>query len=238
MEDKDYYRILGVPKGATKEQIKEAYRKLVLKHHPDINKDKDSERKMQEINEAYAVLGDDGKRKQYDAYGPEGFNQRFTEEDIFRGFNFDDIFRQMQDMGFSGGPFGGFGPQEQQEQSGVNLYLSFDDIESGFDREFQVEHYKRCDNCSGTGGEPGSKQVKCATCNGKGSVHSQQRTPFGIFSFSSTCNACGGRGKTYEKTCHVCKGSGRVRVKEKFRVKAEKVGKESGRDSARRFGIF
>lgn len=237
MDDKDYYRILGVPKSATKEQIKEAYRKLVLKHHPDINKDKESERKMQELNEAYAVLGDENKRRQYDAYGPEGFNQRFTEEDIFRGFNFEDIFRNLQDMGFGGGPFSqGFG-QEQQEQTGVNLYLSFDEIERGFDKEFQVEHYRRCDNCNGTGGEPGSKQVKCTTCNGKGTMHSQQRTPFGVFSFTSTCNACGGQGKVYEKRCSVCKGNGRVIVKERFKVKAEKIGKES-KDNARRFGIF
>ena len=233
----DYYGILGVPKNASQDQIKNAYRELALKYHPDRNKSKDAEAKFKEINAAYAVLGNPEKRKQYDAFGPEGFNRRFTEEDIFRGFNFDDIFRNLQEMGFGGGPFGaGFG-QEQQEQAGVNLYISFDDINRGFDKEFQVEHYGKCGNCNGTGGEPGSKQVRCAACNGKGTVHSQQRTPFGVFSFSSTCNACGGRGRTYEKVCHVCRGTGRVTVKERFRVKADKVGKES-KDNARKFGIF
>ena len=82
---KDYYSILGVPKNASQAQIKEAYRKLVLKNHPDINKSDEAKTKMQEINEAYAVLGNEEKRKQYDAYGPEMFNRQFSQEDIFRG---------------------------------------------------------------------------------------------------------------------------------------------------------
>ena len=90
---KDYYKALGVPRNASEDDIKRAYRTLAMQFHPDRNKSKDAEAKMQELNEAYAVLSDPEKRKQYDAYGPEGFGRRFTEEDIFRGVNFDDLIQ-------------------------------------------------------------------------------------------------------------------------------------------------
>src|SRR5271157_1281343 len=102
--EKDYYDVLGVSKSATKDQIKDAYRKLVLKHHPDVNKDPKAQAKMQELNEAYAVLGDSEKRSQYDSFGPDQFSRRFSEEDIFRGFNPDDLFGSIFGQGF--GQFG------------------------------------------------------------------------------------------------------------------------------------
>ncbi|MGD0510462.1 MAG: DnaJ domain-containing protein [Candidatus Micrarchaeaceae archaeon] len=242
----DYYKILGISKNASADQIKGAYRELALKYHPDRNKDKNAEEKFKTINEAYAVLSDPQKRQQYDAYGPEGFGQRYTEEDIFRNFNFDDIMRQFQENIFTGG-FEGmgdmFGQQQQQEQTGVNLYLSFDDIEMGMTREYQVQRYKNCDNCKGTGGEPGSKQVKCTTCDGKGRVHVQQSTPFGRFSMVTICSKCGGRGKTFEKVCRTCRGNGKVLVTEKFKVTAEPSGKRPEKDNkegkkGRFFGVF
>ncbi|MCL4404425.1 DnaJ domain-containing protein, partial [Candidatus Marsarchaeota archaeon] len=105
---KDFYDILGLKKGASADEIKQAYRKLALQYHPDRNKTKEAEEKFKEINEAYAVLSDPEKRKQYDAYGPEQFNQRYSEEDIFRGFDFQNIFRNMGfDVGQQG--FSGFG---------------------------------------------------------------------------------------------------------------------------------
>ncbi|MFI5412821.1 MAG: zinc finger domain-containing protein, partial [Candidatus Micrarchaeales archaeon] len=121
---------------------------------------------------------------------------------------------------------------------GVNLYMSFDDIEKGVDKEFEVQRYKTCGNCKGSGGEPGSKQVKCSTCNGSGRMHVQQNTLFGRFDMVSTCNKCGGKGKTFEKACKVCKGNGKVIVKERFRVKAERSGKSGGEEKGRFFGIF
>ena len=103
--DHDYYKILGVPRDASKDQIKKAYRELALKWHPDRNKEPTAETKIKEINEAYAVLSDPEKRKQYDTFGQAGFNQRFSQDDIFRNVNFEDIFKEF---GFGGGA-GGFG---------------------------------------------------------------------------------------------------------------------------------
>jgi molecular chaperone DnaJ len=248
---KDYYQVLGVSKDATAEQIKDAYRALAMKYHPDKNKDKNAEEKFKEINEAYAVLGDPEKRKQYESFGPEGFKQRYTEDDIFRGFNFEDIIREFQDNMFAGGfaaggnPFGGdiFG-QQQQEQTGVQVPLTFAEIEKGVTKEFQVERYKTCDHCNGSGGEPGSKQIKCPTCNGKGRMQIHQNTPFGVFNMVTTCNRCGGRGKIYDKLCRICKGNGRVVVTEKFRVTAESTSKPNPEKKDEKpkgkgfFGIF
>src|SRR5271170_7014382 len=113
---KNYYEVLGIGKTASAEQIKGAYRELAMKYHPDRNKDKNAEEKFKEINEAYAVLSDPEKRKQYDSFGPEGFQKRYTEEDIFRNFNFEDIIREFQDNMFAGGmggsPFGDMFSQE------------------------------------------------------------------------------------------------------------------------------
>ncbi|MGI0100243.1 MAG: DnaJ domain-containing protein [Candidatus Micrarchaeaceae archaeon] len=239
---KDYYKVLGVGKSASADEIKKAYRELALKYHPDRNKNKDAEETFKQINEAYAVLSDPEKRKQYDSFGPEGFGRRFTEDDIFRGFNFEDIIREFQDNMFSGNFGTQFGGEmfSQQEQTGVNLYLSFDDIEKGVDREFQVQRYKTCTNCRGSGGEPGSKLVKCEACGGAGRKHIQQSTIFGRLDMVTACSKCGGNGKVYEKRCSACSGKGKVVVTERFRVKAEPEEPKSKDDRKQkgRFGIF
>jgi molecular chaperone DnaJ len=232
---KDYYEILGVKRSASVDDIKRAYRDLALKHHPDRNKDKGSEEKFKEINSAYAVLSDPEKRKQYDAYGPEGFGQRFSQDDIFRNFDLNEIFRQM---GFGGGfgfgesVFGG-GMEDMSQPQGVNVYLSFDDITRGVDKEFEVSHRKICEHCSGTGGEPGSKQSRCPTCNGRGQIAIHPNLPF-----YTPCRKCGGRGKIYERHCRECRGSGSIMVREKFRVRAENSEKPEGKEKKGFFGTF
>lgn len=236
---KDYYELLGVKKSASPEEIKRAYRELAMKYHPDRNKEKGSEEKFKEINAAYAVLGDPEKRKQYDAFGPEGFGQRFSEEDIFKGFNAEDIFRNLFNQGFGFG--GGFGPFEgfqEQEPTGVTLNLSFDDIENGMDREFQVQHYARCKHCEGKGGEPGSKQTKCAACDGKGMKYSQRNIAFGMFTQMTICDRCMGKGKSYDQPCKECRGNGKILINERFRVKVEKDGKADANQTRRKFGVF
>lgn len=226
---KDYYKILGLPSNASSEQIKRGYRELVMKYHPDRNKEHGAEAKMREINEAYAVLGDPEKRRQYDAFGPEQFSHEFSEEDIFRGFNPEDILRQFFGGGGSAnfGTFGSMFGQQEQEQTGVNLYLSFDDLERGVNREFSVQYYKTCQNCRGSGGEPGSKQTRCQTCNGSGRRHVQQNTPFGRLQVMTTCDRCGGRGRTFDRVCRECNGSGRAIVNQKFRIRAERTDREN-----------
>ena len=234
--EKDYYKTLGVSKDATREQIKDAYRRLVLKYHPDVNKDPKAQAKMQELNEAYAVLNDEQKRAQYDSFGPDQFGQRFSEEDIFRGFDTDDIIRNIFGSGF--GQFGDVFSQAAQasQQSEVNLRLSFDDIERGIDREFEVQRYKVCQNCRGSGGEPGSKQLRCPSCNGSGRRQVRTNTPFGSFQMLATCDRCGGRGRIHEKVCQACRGQGQTLVTERFRVKVENTDKDAGK--GKRFGMF
>jgi molecular chaperone DnaJ len=127
---------------------------------------------------------------------------------------------------------------EQPEQTGVNLYIPFDEIERGSEKEYEVQRYRTCENCKGTGGDPGSKIMKCPQCNGSGNVHVQQNTMFGRFSMVTTCNKCRGRGKSYEKTCRECRGNGKILVKEKFRVKVDSVGKENKDGKKGRFWVF
>ncbi len=231
---KDYYEVLGVPKGASQEQIKKAYRELALRYHPDRNKDNDAEAKFKEINEAYAVLGDEQKRKQYDAYGPAGFGQKFSEEDIFRGFDFDQVFQNMQEGLFGFQNFGGF--NEPPEQTGITLNLSFEDIERGMDREFEVKRFKTCPNCRGSGGEPGSRDIRCPACNGSGRRRVQQNSFFGRFEMVTVCDKCRGRGQLHEKSCRSCRGKGKVVVNERFRIKVEQS--DEGAGGSKRFGIF
>jgi molecular chaperone DnaJ len=225
---KDYYGILGVAKGTSQAQIKEAYRKLVLKYHPDVNKSDEAKTKMQEINEAYAVLGNEEKRKQYDTYGPDMFNRQYSQEDIFRGVNFEDIFR---DIGFNVN-FGGFGSEDlfgsffggQAQKRNVGqsiLYrmdLSLDEIARGTKKKITIKHLKACSRCSGSGGEPGSKPAKCPKCKGVGYVSKQQRSMFGSINTVTTCEACGGAGTYYDKQCRTCSGKGGIVASENVEV--------------------
>ncbi len=229
----DYYSMLGVPKNASEVQIKDAYRRLVLQFHPDINKDPKASERMREINEAYAVLGDPAKRRQYDMMGPGAFSQRFSEDDIFRNFDMESILRSfgmnMSDMSNFQNMFG-FGQQQQRpsayQQQQLSLNIPLADLERGLNRSFTVQYYKRCSNCNGKGGEPGYKDARCPECNGTGVVRRKSaNSAFGFPSFfmiTSTCSRCGGAGVIHEKVCHVCRGRGQVLVKEKFRVKVEK----------------
>ncbi len=234
---KDYYEILGVRKTASIDEIKRAYREQVLKYHPDVNKDPKAEVRMRELNEAYAVLSDEQKRQQYDAFGPEQFGQQYSPEDIFRGFNPEDLFKDI--FGFSNfGQYGDmFGMEQENEMTGLNLYFPFDELERGVEKDFEVRHYKKCQNCRGSGGEPGSQQIRCPKCDGTGNRFTQQNTIFGRIQMHITCDKCGGRGRVFEKECTACKGKGRVVVTDKFRVKAEKLNKE-GEEPKKKRGFF
>jgi molecular chaperone DnaJ len=221
---KDYYDTLGVQKDASPEQIKKAYRELALKYHPDRNASKEAEAKFKEINEAYAVLGDAQKRQQYDTYGPSGFGQRFSEEEIFRNFNFNDIFREMgANFGFGGEMFGGmFGQGAVREDVGQSILyrmpLTLEELAHGTVKEISVRHQKACQRCSGNGAEPGSKVRKCPECNGTGQVVTVRNTFLGSMQTITVCGRCGGRGKSYEKRCRECGGRGTTLQNEKINV--------------------
>ncbi len=225
----DYYGVLGVPKDATQDQIKKAYRELALKLHPDRNKSKDAEEQFKKVNEAYAVLGDPEKRKQYDTYGPAGFGQRYSEEDIFRGYNFEDIFRDLglninfgSDFSSSGdifsSMFGGARAQNRGRDILHNLTITLEEVAEGTKKEMYIKHIKRCPKCNGAGNEPGSRIIKCPKCNGSGRINKVANTFFGRMQVVTTCDMCAGSGKTYERKCSACGGRGGVVDTEKVEV--------------------
>lgn len=225
---KDYYEVLGVQKSASVDEIKKAYRKLALEFHPDRNKAKDAEEKFKEISEAYAVLSDQKKREQYDQFGHAGFDQRYSQEDIFRNADFtgfEDLFGNMGFGGFGGGGGGifdlffggghrresGRGPDLQME-----LEISLEEAAFGAQKEFALSHTVMCTRCNGSRSEPGSPPKQCSACNGAGRVQRLSRTPFGTFSTVTTCGRCGGMGTQVTNPCKECRGEGSV-------VKTDKI---------------
>ncbi len=234
---KDYYDILHVKKDATQDEIKAAYRELALKYHPDRNKNPDAEEKFKEINEAYAVLSNPEKRKQYDAYGPEGFNQRFSSDDIFRGFDINEVFKNFGfDFGDADDIFSSFfgtpqGGRRRRREVGndilARMSITLEEAARGAEKEINVRHIVTCERCGGTGMEPGSKLLRCDKCNGTGQIRVTRRTPFGIMQTITVCDKCGGSGKIIETPCRECKGRGYVQKENKIKVKIPK-GVENG----------
>ncbi|MDD5613810.1 MAG: DnaJ domain-containing protein, partial [Candidatus Omnitrophica bacterium] len=183
---RDYYEILGVSKSASKEEIKQAYRKLAMQYHPDrVSGDKkaDAEERFKEISEAYAVLSDDEKKSQYDIYGHAGINSHYSQEDIFRGADFSSIF---SDLGFGGSIFenlfGGFGFFDSHSSSRgprrgrdleFKIELDFKDAVKGTSKELRFSSYAKCKSCSGTGSKTGKLQA-CSQCQGRGKVSAQK----------------------------------------------------------------
>ena len=215
---KSYYDILGVSKNADEKEIKSAFRKLAKQYHPDINKEPDAEAKFKEISEAYAVLGDAEKRKQYDQFGHEAFTQGASQGGFgggFGGFSAEDIdLSSIFDELFGGGMFGGSGrrgggrnrPTKGQD-SLVRVNLTFEEAVFGCKKTIDIDLDSECESCDGKGG---SGEVTCSTCGGRGRVVSQQRTPFGVFQSESTCPDCTGKGKTFKNVCKECRGTGHV----------------------------
>jgi molecular chaperone DnaJ len=225
-EKRDYYEVLGVAKNASKDQIKDAYRKLAMQFHPDRNKSPEAEERFKEISEAYAVLSDDQKRQQYDTLGHSGFDQQYTREDIFRGADFDSIFRDLGG-GFSdifrmffGGGFGGFGDHANRGQDLLyDLDITLEEAFRGTEKEIQVPRTERCDICAGTGAAPGTQPKTCSRCGGAGRIQTARKSAFGTFVQVTPCPVCRGKGVLIEEPCKNCKGSGLVRKRRKITVK-------------------
>ncbi len=220
MAKRDYYEILGVPRNATEEEIKRAYRKKAIEYHPDKNPgDKAAEEKFKEAAEAYEVLRDPEKRAVYDRYGHEGLNrgaggatsfEGMSMEDILRHFGFgDDIFSEF----FGGRRSGGFGNRRGAERGSnlrIKVKMTLEEIATGVHKKIKVRKLVRCTACNGTGARNSSDIDLCGTCRGSGVVGRITQTPFGAMQTTTTCPACNGTGQTIRATCPSCKGEGRV----------------------------
>jgi len=221
---KDYYKILGVEKNASKEEIKKAFHKLAHVHHPDKNKGDDS--KFKEVNEAYQTLSDDKKRASYDQFGADG--PQFSQGGQgFGGFDFTGANGGMEfDMGDLGDIFGDFfgggGRGRQKARKGRDLsteiILSFEEAVFGIEKKISLNKQSFCQTCSGTGAKPGTKMNSCKTCNGQGQVREVRRSILGNFATTKTCETCLGQGKIPETKCTECRGSGIIKQNEDISI--------------------
>jgi len=214
MAKKDYYELLGVKRGATEAEIKSAFRKKAKEFHPDVNKDPGAEAKFKEIGEAYAVLSDEKKKAQYDQFGhsafegaggPGGFSGGFEDIDLSA------IFEEMFGNSFHFG-FGGRGNRRNRPMKGedslIKMDLTFDEAVFGTKKEINLALDEECEQCSGKGG---FDEKTCPTCEGAGTIITEQRSLFGVFQSQTTCHTCSGSGKTFANICSECKGKTRVR---------------------------
>jgi molecular chaperone DnaJ len=218
MSKRDFYEVLEVPKNASKEDIKKAYRQQALKFHPDRNPgDKSSEEKFKEAAEAYEILGDDDKRSRYDRYGHAGLGGASGGGFSGEGMTVEDIFSHFGDI--FGGHFGGFGfgggSRGQRIIKGQNLRIkvkmTLEEIASGIEKKIKVNKYVPCKSCDGSGSERGSSMSTCSTCRGSGMVTRVTNTFLGQMQTSSTCPNCGGEGKVIAHKCSQCYGEGIIK---------------------------
>ena len=225
---RDYYEVLGVDKGADDDTIKKAYRKLAKKYHPDMNPgDADAEAKFKEASEAYAVLSDAEKRRQYDQFGHAAFEGGSGGGGFdFSGMDFTDIFGDIFGDLFGGGGFGGFGSSSRSRSNGpmkgaslrARVHISFEEAVFGTDKEIEITLKDECDKCHGTGAKPGTSPETCTKCQGKGKVVMTQRSMFGMVQNVATCPDCHGSGKIVKDKCPDCRGTGYLANKKRIVV--------------------
>ncbi|MCF7845004.1 MAG: molecular chaperone DnaJ [Kiritimatiellales bacterium] len=220
---KDFYEVLGLSRDASKDDIKKAYRKMSKELHPDKNKgDKESEQKFKEVNEAYEVLGDDQKRKQYDTFGSAGGASGSGSG--FGGFDFSNFqnaggFGDMFESFFGGGRGGQRGRRDERGRDReVRLTIEFADAVSGAKKKIAVENLVSCSECDGKGTAKGSEMITCKDCGGSGQQTRTAQSFFGMIQQSVVCSSCGGAGKIPEKPCSSCRGEGRQRKKETITI--------------------
>jgi len=209
MAKRDYYEVLGVSKGASKDEIKTTFRKLARQFHPDVSKEEDAEDRFKEINEAYAVLSDEEKRAAYDRFGHSGLNG-FGGAPDFSGLNYNDIL-EMFGFGDLFG-FGGRGRTSNRPRRGSNLQyilnIEFEEAVFGGEREVDITRDEPCTRCNGKKHEPGSSPDKCEMCKGHGEVRQSRQTIFGSMVQVTTCPQCHGAGEIIKDVCKQCNGKG------------------------------
>lgn len=214
---RDYYDVLGVPRGAQPQEIKSAFRRLAREYHPDVNKAADAEERFKEINEAFAVLSDEQKRSAYDRFGHAGLDGMGGMPD-FTNIDLGDIFEELF----------GFGRRSNRQQRNAprrgadlqyNLTLDFEEAVFGVDKQVEFTRDEVCAHCSGTGAEPGTKKTTCTNCEGRGEVRQTRQTFFGNMVQVATCPNCRGLGEIISTPCKTCNGRGLERKSVKRDVK-------------------
>ena len=226
MSKRDYYEALGVPKNASDDDIKKAYRKMAMKHHPDRNQGdsgKVSEDKFKEAKEAYEMLSDPQKRAAYDQYGHAGVDPNMRGGPGAEGFGggfaeaFGDIFGDMFNQGGAGAGRRGAGGRQMYRGGDLSyaMEVTLEEAAKGKDAQIRIPAWENCDTCSGSGAKPGTQVKTCSTCNGAGSVQMRQ----GFFSVQQTCPHCRGSGKIIPEPCTTCHGQGKVKKQKTLEVK-------------------
>ncbi|MHB1069748.1 MAG: DnaJ domain-containing protein, partial [Gemmatimonadaceae bacterium] len=220
----DFYQVLGVERNASDDDIKQAYRKLAMRHHPDKNGgSKEAEETFKVVTEAYDVLKDPQKRAAYDRYGEAGLRGSgaggggFHHVDLSEALN---IF--MRDFGF-GDIFGGGQRPQTGPSAGadvkIDVKLTLAEVATGIDKVVKLKLLDPCEKCGGAGAEPGTKPTRCVTCGGQGEVRRAQRSFFGNFVSVAPCPTCGGEGTMIERPCKACRGEGRQRGEHEIPLK-------------------
>lgn len=210
MAQRDYYEVLGVPKNASPDDLKSAFRRLARQYHPDVSSEPDAEERFKEINEAYAVLSEPEKRAAYDRFGHAGVRGAGGAQDFTVDFtDFADIFGDL--FGF-----GGFSRSTRRARNAPRrggdlsqrLDLTFEESVFGVEKEVEITRDESCSTCNGSGAEPGTSPVRCSTCNGSGEVRQVRQTILGSMVQVATCPTCNGVGETIATPCHTCQGRG------------------------------
>jgi len=212
---RDYYEVLGVSRSATDDEVRKAYRKLAFQYHPDRNPSNDAETKFKEINEAYEVLSDPHRRREYDQFGHQGAPAGAAGFGGFAGFGFDEIFET-----FFGGSTRTAGGRRQQRGADlrVDVTLTFEEAVFGCEKTVEVPRWEKCSRCSGNGAEPGTQPSRCPTCNGTGEIRRVQQSVIGQFVSVAVCDRCRGEGRVILTPCTECRGTGRVRASRRVMV--------------------
>ncbi|MEB3293523.1 MAG: molecular chaperone DnaJ [Synechococcales bacterium] len=223
---RDYYEVLGISRDADKEELKQAFRRLARKYHPDVNKEPGAEEKFKEINRAYEVLSEPEMRARYDRFGEAGVSSAAGAAGGYQDFGdmggFADIFESFF-SGFAGAPGGGTSTRRRNgpvrgDDLRLDLKVEFREAVFGKEREISISHLETCNACSGSGAKPGTRPRTCPTCSGTGQVRRATRTPFGSFTQVSVCPTCNGSGQVIEDKCEACSGSGQIQKTKKLKI--------------------
>ncbi|MBN1286138.1 MAG: molecular chaperone DnaJ [Anaerolineae bacterium] len=216
-QKRDYYEILGVGRGATKEELKKAFHRLARQYHPDVSQEPDAEARFKEINEAYSVLNDPDKRARYDRFGHRGIGVDPGGFGGMSGFpDFEEIFADF---------FGGFtnvrdtSRRRRGRDLHLDLTIDFEESVFGAEKEVEINRLEHCPVCSGSGAEPGTSARRCAECNGTGQVRQVRQSLFGSMLYTTQCPRCQGRGEVVDTPCKHCNGSGKAQVRRTIKVK-------------------